>query len=692
MEKGYLRIINNDTYVSKQFLVDNGYNPRTLENHLSRYNKGKAFSFANKKELGDNMIWIFYNSIPKNLILKYGLPRNSDEAKKILNNAIPDDLDRGNSYWEGQFKKFWFEKGNWVRYLPMYSGYLLGENQKRAYAKTHYIVNLTIRLRYKGVPKIELYNAYMKLPHIIFKTNSYRYFWEKMKQCEKKGIPETLIHDFKINGREPYKVSIMVRGLIQLYYGTPKGYNIPKIHKLVNSDLRARGLLTISLSTVYKICSDVEMKNRWDALRYGKAYAKNNLFPYLEREEPEAVGDVYEIDSTRINFPFKEDGEIRYLNLCAMMDVHTRKIVGYSFADSENFEAVKECLKIAFIENHVVPNHIVCDNGSAYTNYKFENLTNLLNDFGVNVRHCKVDNPGDKGHIERWFGILQESYLNNHVGFLGEGIKSKRKNGRKNRHLEALYKSKKYLISRIEFIDLIKEEINNYNTNYSKVVDGIPDKLFRAGKKGITRTFKNFDIAFIFGKMKRIKVSRSKVKFVLDGRKYAYTIWSSKWANKLNRTKVHVYYQPLAMEEINLFDSQGNFLINLQRDKSIKQITYTNNEIKAYQHFHEKMTKRIKDNFEGIFEKAVDTEEYLSELPNLSMDDELIEKMKAIRMQDKGLIRDALKDYRLKELDDKGFFDTIGNNPYTGELKIYTPKPKRNTKFKILKDETTSKK
>ena len=109
--------------------------------------------------------------------------------------------------------------------------------------------------------------------------------------AENNGIPDTLLHGFKRFGRNNYVLTPMVKKNIDFYYVSCKSYSRRQITEMLNEKLRLRGLKPVSYSAVTLYLRSEEVKNRLDALRKGKEYARNHLLPHLTRKEPEGIAD-----------------------------------------------------------------------------------------------------------------------------------------------------------------------------------------------------------------------------------------------------------------------------------------------------------------------------------------------------------------------------------------------------------------
>ena len=103
--------------------------------------------------------------------------------------------------------------------------------------------------------------------------------------------------------------------------------------------------------------------------------------------------------------------------LASILDVCTRKIVGYHFAKKMNSELVQVALQNA-IYNQNKPKNIILhsDRGSQYTS---NNYTKLATDLGMVLSYSRKGNPFDNAPIESFHATLkkEEVYLRHYKDF-----------------------------------------------------------------------------------------------------------------------------------------------------------------------------------------------------------------------------------------------------------------------------------
>jgi len=117
--------------------------------------------------------------------------------------------------------------------------------------------------------------------------------------------------------------------------------------------------------------------------------------------------DVNQVWSSDITY-FPLDGKYYYITL--IMDVYSRRIVGYSLADNmraeNNVAALKMALNLRGIQDY--ENKLIhhSDKGAQYISADY---TNLLEDFGIQISMCQE--VLENAHIERANGTIKNEYL-----------------------------------------------------------------------------------------------------------------------------------------------------------------------------------------------------------------------------------------------------------------------------------------
>lgn len=93
--------------------------------------------------------------------------------------------------------------------------------------------------------------------------------------------------------------------------------------------------------------------------------------------------------------------------LCAIMDDHSRMIVGHGFHGSETISALTEVLKEA-LSAYGIPKRLYVDNGSAFSSDLLARSCALG---GISLIHSKPYDSPSRGKIERFFRSVRDRFL-----------------------------------------------------------------------------------------------------------------------------------------------------------------------------------------------------------------------------------------------------------------------------------------
>lgn len=93
--------------------------------------------------------------------------------------------------------------------------------------------------------------------------------------------------------------------------------------------------------------------------------------------------------------------------LLAMIDDHTRLIVGYKWDLFENTNLIETVFKEAIL-NYGLPDRIYCDNGPAFSSHYMARCCAHLN---IGLVHSKPYDSPSRGKIERFFRTAREQFL-----------------------------------------------------------------------------------------------------------------------------------------------------------------------------------------------------------------------------------------------------------------------------------------
>ncbi|WP_375577735.1 transposase family protein [Marivirga tractuosa] len=602
------KIINKKAYVLEAHLIKIGL----IRADQSKSNRLRMFLLPNAIVVYKSL-YILLENIPLNLLIKHKLPKNDEQIHVDVQKDTKTKRIKNQEYIVFILKHAIDEPLRWKRYLPEYVDYCLPRDINISFAKTHsvFVEILSLRPRFK---LSEIFPVYQSLEEMVFQTKNANSFRNKVKIASDNSIASCLIHAFRIDGREPYRLDGLVKSRIVFHYCKKGTNSISQITKDVNSERTDRGLHHISETSVYRFLNDPEIKNKYDPIRYGGDYANNNIFSYLERYEAK-FGDVLVIDCTELNIHnLNKDGNRVRMTLCAVLEMYTRKIIGFSLGYSENSGLILETLEIAFKELGFIPRSILHDNHKAYFSKEFKKFSNAAFELGIHFRKAKIGNAKDKGHVERWFDTFQSKYLSKLIGYHGKGIKSTSKNARVGKEVEQRQFQMSMIRSEFNLKESIKELIGYYNqeeNNRGKC----PNITFLEADYSELQELTKIEYSKLFYSECNRKVQQSKIN--VNG--YKYQIKNSILEDKINDTNILVRYDPKSNESIHLFDIKTKKYYGEHGLADRINPLPTELDLKIIQDKNERLTQRITANLHEFNESQERAQLLLHSSPILAL-------------------------------------------------------------------------
>jgi len=136
---------------------------------------------------------------------------------------------------------------------------------------------------------------------------------------------------------------------------------------------------------------------------------------WLPLKDRTDVRKAYEVDNVNDLWiaDFMHGPQVRTANrsakaiLCAILDDHSRMVVGHAFSTSETISALTVVLKEAFL-TYGICKRLYCDNGSSFSS---DLLTRSCAQAGISLIHSKPYDSPSRGKVERLFRTIRERFL-----------------------------------------------------------------------------------------------------------------------------------------------------------------------------------------------------------------------------------------------------------------------------------------
>lgn len=583
-------------------------------------------------------------------------------------------------------------EGDYIRYFDLFSDpYFINNKDKRILAAQRYSVlracDTLIESQTHTVKEVfEVYKS--------FETSTishYNSFLRKLKEYRELGSV-SCTHG-RIGQTYEYKMNPYTNTLIFQLLCDPHKYGYRQITEWVNKEVtRFNATYNTTLSTISKSTvayTYVQNQNEINLYRNGLSQFNIDNRPYLPRIGALNAGSLAQMDGSPVqifcwNHPSKwktkEGKRLIRQNLFVLRDAYSGKITGFDLSESEDRFNVIEAMKLHVKVHGHLPAEIVHDNFSATKTDEFKDLKDKFENKGVIVRAAKVGNAQDKGEVERYFGTFQSSFQRLIDGYLGEGIKSKRKNGRISEEFLKKHQKDNGHYSYDEMRKIILELIAIYNnTCISDKYNGkTPNELYRESEKPYVKEVDMLDYAQIFWLNKKLKVSRGLIVNEVRKQKYIYEIWNDEDKLRLNGKQVRVYYDEKEASEIHVFTLDGEFVctcsqkvevheaaVDRKEGEEMIMIKHESHNNTLPRHIEDKAKARVKEaeSFTGV--------EFEGIVPYT------MEKEKVNSAENQALIN-AYCDLNALDLDKvKDYQPTIVDTPYSNKEKYSTNNNKK---------------
>jgi putative transposase len=216
----------------------------------------------------------------------------------------------------------------------------------------------------------------------------------------RKGGFDALKPKNRSDGGRPKRLDEGLLKAIEIKCKAHPSLSVQKLYEMLR-DQDLLGHPPVHYNTLLRVVKDQGWFSLKDRIDVRKAYEVDN------------VNDLWIAD-------FMHGPQVRTANrsakaiLCAILDDHSRMVVGHAFSTSETISALTLVLKEAFLA-YGIPKRLYVDNGSSFSS---DLLTRSCAQAGISLIHSKPYDSPSRGKIERFFRTVRERFLSG----LREGI------------------------------------------------------------------------------------------------------------------------------------------------------------------------------------------------------------------------------------------------------------------------------
>lgn len=543
-------------WLSYRWLENNGIPKNTFDSWRKR-------AICDCSFIGNN-VYINYDTIPEPSREK--LPSKEELRKEYLRQRY--------SYEESYFLEELQAANNglnvpkWVREIQAmeFPRYMQLEEIVK-YARRASVYERAIELNREWHRLSSLLYAF----NTIYPENGYTHpsrFKMALTKAEKEGILTVAI-DRRVFAKRQKKYGELHEYSALFILNHNRAYDLEMSYEMFSEACQKLKIETPSFGwfrTFYRKNKNLLSENRDKKPKSSPIYA--SLIP------TQHAGSRWEMDGWTIPIFAKKQNEnrgketfVRY-TLFAIMDSHSRKIIGSFVAESENTESILEGLSIAVKNTGYLPREIVADNHAWNQTKIADNIKEKFEKLGV---IWTIDsNPKRKSKLERSFRTLGDKHFKKCYGYIGQGIRSKIKNGIAQQELLDKYGKIENMLIYSQVVSIAVYVVGKYNDSKIKRLGDTPNNLYEKSERPHAIPVNEFSRISLFIKESETTIRNGQITLrrgVFETHEYQLPAeYYDSWNNKT------VLYRRDKFDHIYLYDKEtGDPICSLSQKVAIHE-------------------------------------------------------------------------------------------------------------------------
>lgn len=543
-------LYNGEVYVSEPFLNYLGM-PGTVQSLVSQSKKLK-----NGKWVGlriQNYLFILLKSIPAptQVRLKLDFPQDYLKDLLITHKGCDDEkvLDqvKAESYLIMQK-----EVANFKKYLPTFYE-IYPTREEREMQAINFAILQVITSFLKKYPRglTDYFYQVLKDEKIAkhsIPIKSKNYFYKYISRIIREGLPNALINGNRDKPSNNLKLNQTMKELI-IYLKSYGNYtSCREIEDNIKQLSRREGtkdlITVVDETTIRNFLATHEADNLTLLARQGYRRFEDRILGYLPLNRTKDPLTKILIDGYVLQVVCEGDSaEPIKMVLFTIMDSYSGYVVA-DIGDVEDYRLIRRVFeKFLRFTEYKMPKEIISDAHASNQSRYFKSFKKYLK--GNGARWTVSTNPRRKAQLERWFGTLQQVYLSRIPGYVGEGIKSKRKDAHPSEEVLVIIRKKEYLRDKNEFKKLILAAVQDYNVVSHFQNAAAPLDIYHLKKPVHYLQLQEYHIPFFFWEKHSITIHGSMIVLKAKEQGGASKEWFYRRAEydfaKLNGEKVDVY-------------------------------------------------------------------------------------------------------------------------------------------------------
>ncbi len=308
-----------------------------------------------------------------------------------------------------------------------------------------------------------------------------------------------------------------------------------------------------------------DVQRHTDAARYGADYARRHL-PYMAMRPALYANDQWQIDGWNVPLYCRgEKGRVTRPVMVVVMDVYSRRLVGWAFGERETGDVILAALRHAVETTGVVPASVVSDKHSFNSTPEAAYLKQHLAPFGCHW--TATTNPQAKSILERFFGQFEQRYWLTQPGFVAAGPADRRPTARlkPERRTDLLKTAHQYEWGAA--VLLTADLVARYNADALPGRADAPNALYEAGAVADKRALAATDVMRLFWLTREVKASRGGITLQRGTARYRFTFRTAADIERWGNSPVLVKYDTDFEQILVLCPDTQKMVAMLARDE-----------------------------------------------------------------------------------------------------------------------------
>ena len=292
---------------------------------------------------------------------------------------------------------------------------------------------------------------------------------------------------------------------------------------------------------------------------------KDNALPFLVEHPAKFPGDQFQIDQTQLQIGYRnENGELAFLYMVCVLDICSRKLVGYALGDRQGTELFAEALRMSFRNCNYLPAEILSDN--FFYNNQNDELQDLIEQTTLLRVKWPIYLPARrhiyKSYIETFFHIFHTVYCKTSTGYVGQRIKWMLEYASRS-DLSAGLLKKGDLKTKQELIDHFIFLANCYNQEVINQNTLSPSEVYAAVEKPNVIALGEINCPLIFYRKTFQEVYNATIKLKVGNQIQYYKLIRPLDIRKINERNVQIRYHEEDVNYIYVYTKESEFLAKI---------------------------------------------------------------------------------------------------------------------------------